>query len=212
MKINEIFHACNGESKFGGLATIFIRTYSCSLRCRWCDTPYSWQGNEFTDMSVCEIMEHIKKYNCKRITLTGGEPLLQHDALDLVQALVDARYQVEIETNGAVDISPYTKFDNVLITMDWKCKGSGEQSKMIDGNLDLLRPTDVIKFVVSSQQDLEEMEQVSLMTQAEAYVSPVFGEIELKDLIEYVLDHNLNDVRVQVQMHKIAYPVDMRGV
>lgn len=212
MKISELFCSINGESKYSGIRTIFIRTYGCNCFCSFCDSLYTLQGDDYKEMTVSDIVEDIEKYHCRRVTITGGEPLLQEDARDLVEALLRKHYFVEIETNGAVDISPYINYDNVLITMDWKCPSSKMNHKMIDDNLGYLRPTDVIKFVVGSQEDLQEMERISLMTLAESYVSPVFGKIELKDIAEYIINNGLNDVRMQLQLHKLCWDPNMRGV
>lgn len=216
MQINEIFVSLNGESVLSGLRTIFIRTYSCPLRCSYCDTKYSWEGNEFEIMPVPEIMDKIKDLNCKRVTLTGGEPLIQQDAPELIRALLNEGYHVEIETNGAVDLEPFVlEFDDedkLTYTMDWKCPSSGENGRMIHKNLDLLGFDDVIKFVVGSEPDLDEMRYISEKTNAQTFVSPVFGSIELKDIANYILDHEMNSARLQIQLHKIVWPVDMRGV
>lgn len=214
MLINEIFCSINGESKFSGYRTVFIRTYGCNLRCAWCDSAYSWQGNEFTEMSVEEIIEEVKKYDCMRVTYTGGEPLLQHDAIELIKALTLLGYEVEVETNGAVSVAPVLDlgFDTVLITMDWKCPSSGETSKMLADNLFILRPGDVVKCVVGSREDLDEVTRINGLTDATVYLSPVFGQIELKDLANYILDNGLNETRLQLQQHKFIWPADMRGV
>lgn len=212
MKISEIFLSINGESKYSGMRTIFIRAFGCNLRCSYCDSLYAIEGEEYKELSVDYILQYIRQYNCKRVTYTGGEPILQDDAKELVTRLLNEGYFVEIETNGAVDISPYAKYDNVLITMDWKCPSSKMNKAMLHKNLDLLRSSDVIKFVVGSQEDLQEMESISLMTLAETYVSPVFGAIELKDIAEYVINNGLNDVRMQLQTHKFIWDKDMRGV
>ena len=179
-----------------------------------CDTLYAIEGGEFTEMTVDEIVTKVDSYCCSRILLTGGEPLLQPDALDLVKELVADGYDVEIETNGAVDISPYVEMDpeRVLITMDWKCPSSGMNQLMLKDNLDLLRFTDAIKFVVADQKDIDEMNRISGLTAAETYVSPVFGKIEPKEIAEYIVNNQLNDTRLQLQQHKILYDPDMRGV
>lgn len=214
MKINEIFCSLNGESLFGGLRTVFIRTYGCQLRCSYCDTPYSWEGNEFVDKSVDEIIAEVDRFECTRVTLTGGEPLIQPDALDLIRALVTRGYTVEIETNGAVDVGPVKELmsSNVFITMDWKCASSGELDKMLPSNLRELDCDDVVKCVVGSKEDLDEMLRIKDLTFAQVYVSPVFGKIELADIANYLLDNKLNDVRFQLQQHKIIHDPNKRGV
>lgn len=214
MQINEIFCSINGESAKAGLRTVFIRTFGCNCFCSYCDTLYAVKGDDFKEMSIDEIMEEVNSFCCKRVTCTGGEPLLQHDMLDLVKRLIDENYEVEIETNGAVDIWPYVELDpeKVLITMDWKCPSSGMNHRMLQDNLGYLRYTDVIKFVVGTQEDLEEVNRVSGLTLAETYISPVFGMIEPKELAEYIIKNQLNDTRLQLQQHKVIWESNMRGV
>lgn len=215
MKINEIFCSINGESARAGLRTVFVRTYGCMAPfCSYCDTHYAIEGNEFTEMSVDEVIAEIEKFNCKRVTATGGEPLLQSGMESLVRELVNMDYEVEIETNGAVDISPYVEMnpDKVLITMDWKCPSSNMNHLMKKDNLDLLRFTDVIKFVVGDREDLKEVERISGLTLAETYISPVFGMIEPEELAEYIINNQLNDTRLQIQQHKVIWDCNMRGV
>lgn len=216
MKINEIFRSISGESKFAGAPAIFIRTFGCNLLCSFCDSLYAVQGADYKEMSIDDIMKEISQYDCKRIILTGGEPLIQQDSTDLISTLLENDYFVEIETNGAVNLEPYIdKFgdnENLLYTMDWKCPSSNMNSKMLANNLELLGSEDVVKCVVGSQEDLNEMERIVKQTEAQVFVSPVFGKIDPKDIVQYVLDNNLNTVRCQLQLHKYIWPVDMRGV
>lgn len=215
MKINEIFCSINGESRFAGLRTVFIRTFGCNILCNYCDTLYAVKGNDFKEMTVCEVIEEVDKYECKRVTLTGGEPLMQKDAIDLIDTLIQKGYTVEIETNGAVDLWPiilknYKK--KLLITMDWKCPGSDMRYRMIESNLKILRDRDVVKCVVSNKEDLDEMKRVTSLTRATVYASPVFGRIEPREIAEYVINEKLNNVVCQLQIHKFIWPADMRGV
>ena len=212
MQINEIFRSISGESIQAGRPAIFIRTFGCPCRCAYCDSLYSVEGTDFKTMTVNEVLAECKKYSTKYVVLTGGEPLIQKDALTLIGRLVSEGYQVEIETSGAVSIAGVVGWKNITVTMDWKCPSSGMLDKMIKENLALLQSSDVLKCVVGSKEDLKEMHLVSKLTKAQVFVSPVFGEIEPKEIVEYVLEHNLDDVRVQLQLHKIVYPVDMRGV
>lgn len=211
MKISEIFLSINGEGKFAGAPTIFVRVHGCNLRCSYCDSMYAVEGTDYTDMTVDDILEEVKLLSCNRVTLTGGEPLLQKDAIDLINVLIFNRYEVEIETNGAVDILNYVG-SNTTITMDWKCPSSGMVDRMNQRNLAMLRSSDVLKFVVGSLEDLHEMKRVSKQTQAQIFVSPVFGNIEPKDIVQYVLDNELYNVRVQLQLHKYIWDPDMKGV
>lgn len=211
MQINEIFRSISGESIQAGRPAIFIRTQHCPLRCSYCDTMYALEGNEFTNMTVDEIMEELNQYTTKYVVLTGGEPLIQPDAVDLVRKLITAGYSVEIETSGAVDIKEVSR-TSATVTMDWKCPSSGMRDKMLDDNLDELTTRDVLKCVVGSKEDLEEMAEVYRRTRAHVFASPVFGKIDPKEIVEYILDYNLDNIRFQLQLHKFIWPVDKRGV
>lgn len=215
MRISEIFKSINGEGKFAGYPSIFIRTHGCNISCSYCDSKYACLGHDYTTMSITDIMSEVEKLNCNRITLTGGEPLIQAHSFELVGRLLDRGYLVEIETNGAVDISDLTNVvanELCTITMDWKCPSSGMNSRMIASNLGNLRDTDVLKCVVGSMDDLDEMNRVRMLTSASVLVSPVFGKIDPKDIVKYLLDNDLNSVRFQLQIHKFIWPADMRGV
>lgn len=216
-KVNEIFCSIDGEGVRTGLSTVFIRLYGCNLKCSYCDTRYSCENNEYKEMTLLDILEKVLSYGVPRVTLTGGEPLIHEGVRDLINSLVLNDIEVNIETNGAVNLDKFWEFrytDRVIITMDYKCASSGMEDRMILSNLQLLQPKDVIKFVVSSYNELEKMEYILEESgcKARPYVSPVFGAIEPKELVQYVLDNNLNNVTVQVQLHKIIWNPNMRGV
>ena len=216
-KVNEIFVSIDGEGVRTGLPTVFIRLYGCNLKCSYCDTRYSCENRECKLMPLMDILEKVLSYNIPRVTLTGGEPLIHEGVKDLINSLVANDIEVNIETNGAVDLDDFWEYkynSKVIFTMDYKCASSGMEDKMKLLNLHLLQPKDVIKFVVSNYNELEKMEYILEESECKArpYVSPVFGAIDPKDLVEYVLDNNLNDVTVQVQLHKIIWNPNMRGV
>ena len=220
MKVNEIFKSISGESIEAGRLAIFIRLFGCQLACSYCDSTYACYGDDYVEMSISEILHKVNELHCNKIVLTGGEPLLQVDSYDLIYELVKSGYSVEIETNGAVDLFKLRYEtdilldypDKVIVTMDWKCPSSKMRHKMIPSNLSELRPTDVLKCVVGSKEDLDEMKRVSTLTAAQVFVSPVFGQIEPKDIVQYMIDNELNDVRFQLQIHKYVWPSNMRGV
>ena len=216
-KVNEIFASIDGEGIRTGLSAVFIRLYGCNLNCSYCDTRYSCENRDYTLMTLMDILEKVLSYNIPRVTLTGGEPLIHPGVKDLINSLVANNIEVNIETNGAVDLDDFWEYkynSKVIFTMDYKCASSGMEDKMKLLNLHLLQPKDVIKFVVSNYNELEKMEYILKESgcKARPYVSPVFGAIDPKDLVEYVLDNNLNDVTVQVQLHKIIWNPNMRGV
>lgn len=212
MLISEIFKSISGESWQAGYLATFVRTYGCPLNCSYCDSRYACDSNEYTLMSVDQIISVVEKMQCKRVILTGGEPLIQRDARALVVELSNAGYIVEIETCGAVDITDYLKIPNVYITMDWKSISSGMNDKMIPENLYVLREQDVLKFVVSNEEDLDDTVRIAADTDAQCFVSPVFGKIEPVDIVSYLMNNNLNDIRFQLQIHKIVWDKDKRGV
>ena len=216
-KVNEIFLSIDGEGCRTGLPVVFVRLYGCNLNCSYCDTRYSCEGQEYKEMSLYDILTEVLKYKVPRVTLTGGEPLIHPGVKDLITSLVANDIEVNIETNGAVDLDEFIEFkynSKVVFTMDYKCASSGMEDKMILSNLEFLQPKDVIKFVVSNYNEMEKMEYIleSSKCKAQPYVSSVFGAIEPKELVEYVLENKLNNVKVQVQLHKIIWEPTKRGV
>lgn len=232
MKICEMFSSIDGEGIRAGYPVTFIRTVGCSLRCIWCDSKYSYFEDEQTkEMSVDEIVKEVLRIGNKRVTLTGGEPLIQdlNEVVELVNQLYNHGIDVNIETNGSVSVEPIIKLRNslspsedhgIIITLDYKCPSSGMEDDMLLSNWDLLDSGDVIKFVVGNKQDLDKMKELltnrkSVFTKTpniSIFVSPVFGEIEPKTIVEYLLQNNLQDVRIQLQLHKFIWPPEMRGV
>ena len=216
-KVNEIFLSIDGEGYRTGLPVVFIRLYGCNLNCSYCDTRYSCEQQEYREMSLYDILVEVLSYGVPRVTLTGGEPLIHPGVKDLIKSLVANDIEVNIETNGAVDLDEFIEFkynSKVVFTMDYKCKSSGMEDKMILSNLEFLQPKDVIKFVVSNYNEMTKMEFIleSSKCKAQPYVSPVFGAIEPKELVDYVLDNKLNNVKVQVQLHKRIWNPNERGV
>lgn len=226
MQINEIFSSIDGEGIRTGYPVTFIRSQFCNLKCIYCDTMYSWDAKDengclqYTDMTVDEIVEKCKELKNRRITFTGGEPLIQKDAADLVNRLLDEDFEVNIETNGAVNLEEFDlkitskNLFNLIYTLDYKTASSGMEDKMILSNLEYIGTDDVLKFVVGSREELDRMREIVTKydIEAEIFISPVFGKIEPKELVEYILEHNLQNVRVQLQLHKIIWNPEMRGV
>ena len=211
MKVVEIFKSIDGEGIRVGYPVTFIRLAGCNLRCNYCDTKYSYEDEKFTEMTPQEIYIKVYKLGGKRITLTGGEPLIHKDVKVLVDLLIQKGYEVNIETNGSVDITLFLD-KHTIITMDYKCASSDMEDKMLLDNISKLRKQDVLKFVVSDDKDLDTVQRIYQNTKATVYISPVFGRIEPKQIVEYMLEHNMENCRVQVQLHKIIWNPEERGV
>ena len=211
MKVVEIFKSIDGEGIRVGYPVTFIRLAGCNLRCNYCDTKYSYEDEKFTEMTPQEIYIKVYKLGGKRITLTGGEPLIHKDVKVLVDLLIQKGYEVNIETNGSVDITLFLD-KHTIITMDYKCASSDMEDKMLLDNISKLRKPDVLKFVVSDDNDLDTVQRIYQNTKATVYISPVFGRIEPKQIVEYMLEHNMENCRVQVQLHKIIWNPEERGV
>ena len=211
MKVVEIFKSIDGEGIRVGYPVTFIRLAGCNLRCNYCDTKYSYENEKFTEMTPQEIYIQVYKLGGKRITLTGGEPLIHKDVKVLVDLLIQKGYEVNIETNGSVDITLFLD-KHTIITMDYKCASSDMEDKMLLDNISKLRKQDVLKFVVSDDNDLDTVQRIYQNTKATVYISPVFGRIEPKQIVEYMLEHNMENCRVQVQLHKIIWNPEERGV
>jgi 7-carboxy-7-deazaguanine synthase len=206
MKINEIFFSVQGEGLCSGLPTIFIRTTGCNLRCSYCDTKYAYcEGKE---TSIDDILSEISKFDCNRICITGGEPLMQQNLIELLQRL--KKYSVSIETNGSLSIAHLPK--EVMISLDIKCPSSGQTSKMKLENLDLLKDSDQVKFIMDTKEDYDFAKSIVLSKKvSNAIFSPV-GGLNAKEIVDNLLKDGLNDVRVGLQIHKIIWNPQKRGV
>ena len=224
MIINEIFKSIDGESRRAGELATFIRTSGCCLRCSYCDSEYTWEKEDScVDMTIDEIIDKCKELGATNITFTGGEPLIQKDSDELIEALSTEGFNVSIETCGAIDFTDRKWFKennpNVWVCVDYKCSSSGESDKMLPiTTFKNLRDDDVLKFVVGSEEDLNLAKQI--ITQLKnykcncyMYLSPVFGSIEPVTIVNYLIDNNLqNKIRFQLQLHKFVWPPETRGV
>lgn len=214
--VTEIFDSIDGEGKRTGLMAIFVRLAGCNLRCSYCDTAYSLSLADTAEaLTEEELLARIHAFPWKKITLTGGEPML-HPIRHLCEVLGKEGYEVNIETNGAVPLFQ-ERPQGTFYTMDFKCSGSGMKERMLEANFSFLGKEDVLKFVVSSQADMNEMKEIIRAhfhkgEDPAFYVSPVWGRIAPADLVEYVRRERLSDVRVQVQLHKIIWDPERRGV
>jgi 7-carboxy-7-deazaguanine synthase len=204
LRITEIFHSIQGESATIGWPTLFIRLTGCPLRCQYCDTSYAFKGGQ--KLSFEEILEKIRIYNCRRICITGGEPLAQANCYPLLTYLADHGYQLSLETSGAREVQSVDP--RVTIVMDLKTPDSLEADKNIYSNIEYLKPFDQIKFVICSEKDYlwakEIIHQYSIPKDVEILFSPSWGQIKAQQLAEWILKDEL-PVRFQLQLHKILW-------
>lgn len=218
-KIAEMFSSINGEGTHAGQLAFFIRFTGCNLNCSYCDTKWANVPDaKYTEMTADEILSEVKKSGIKNVTVTGGEPLIQQEIFPLLEMLCgDGRY-VEIETNGSADVSAVLKIkeNRPALTMDYKLPSSGMESHMRTENFDVLEKKDTVKFVAGSRADLERaleiIREFGLIEKCSVYISPVFGEIEPAEIVDFMLENKLNGVNVQLQLHKFIWDPNARGV
>lgn len=217
LRVTEIFHSIQGESTWAGLPCTFVRLTGCPLRCIWCDTEYSFHGGE--KISLEDILARVADLGCRLVEITGGEPLIHPNAFRLAGELLDRNFTVLVETSGAVDVGPLDPRAHKI--MDLKCPGSGEESKNLWANLNHLTGRDEVKFVLKDREDFDwacaairknglhrRVEEGAL---AAILFSSVWGDLELKALAEWTMAEGL-PVRLQLQLHKLIWDPDARGV
>lgn len=214
--ISEIFKSIEGEGIRTGLPVVFVRFGGCNLSCSYCDTEYAQNIVDCKMMSKEQILLDILSYNCDRVTFTGGEPLFA--GKDFIKWFLEKRphtMEVNIETNGSILI-PYWLNDQhrVIITMDYKCFSSGMSPKMVVENIKKLRTKDVLKFVVGDDKDLDQVVKLVIEHEPDCniYLSPVFGQMDLKKLAKFVIGHDTLNLRLGLQIHKFVWDPNTRGV
>jgi 7-carboxy-7-deazaguanine synthase len=212
LTVNEIFHSIQGESTHAGRPCVFVRLTACDLRCSWCDTAYAFY--EGSKMTLEDVLSLVREYDCEVVEITGGEPLLQKEVYPLMQRLLDEGRTVMIETGGHLAASGVPA--GVVRVIDVKCPGSGEDGKVHWANLEQIRPTDEIKFVLKDRGDYEYARDVvrrfDLTSRAAAVLfSPVHGVMSARQLAEWILADKLA-VRLQLQAHKFIWDPQTRGV
>jgi 7-carboxy-7-deazaguanine synthase len=212
LTVTEIYKSVQGESTWAGLPCIFVRLTGCHLRCVWCDTEYAFHGG--TKMTVDEIVDRCVELACPLVEITGGEPLLQKQCGTLAQCLLDRGLTVLCETSGALPIDRMPA--DVITIMDLKCPDSGECDKNDWSNIGRLSMRDEVKFVIAGRKDYEwsrdAVREHDLPARCHAVLfSPVFGSVDPRELVEWILEDEL-DVRFQLQMHKFIWPPDQKGV
>ena len=204
LKIYEIFHSLQGESSRIGLPTVFVRLTGCPMRCTYCDTEYAFSGG--SNMEVSTILNQVKTFETKYVTVTGGEPLAQKECHVLLKMLCDAGYSVSLETGGGMDIAPVD--ERVSVILDIKTPGSNEEKNMLWSNLAHLKSKDEMKFVLCGRSDYDWAKQkiiaLNLVDKCPIVFSPSFNELKPVDLAEWVLADQL-PVRMQIQLHKILW-------
>jgi 7-carboxy-7-deazaguanine synthase len=211
LKINEIYYSIQGESTKAGLPCVFVRLTFCNLRCTYCDTEYAFY--EGKDLSIADIKEEVRKYNCSLVEITGGEPLFQAESYILMKQLADDGFEVLLETGGSLPINNIDQ--RVKIIMDLKTPSSGMLKKNMYENINYLKKDDEVKFVIGSREDYlwskQIIEKYDLNKKNAILFSVVFGKLLPIELVNWILEDKLN-VRFQLQMHKFIWKPEERGV
>ncbi len=211
MKINELFYSIQGESTHAGRPCVFIRTSGCHLRCEWCDTAHAFY--EGVEVTLDAVMERVRSFGCPLVELTGGEPLLQRETPMLVTELLNEGYTVLVETSGSLDIRVLDP--RTIVIMDIKCPGSGMTDAMRWDNLEALKPTDEVKFVIKNRADYEWATELTkrhhLDRRCPVLFAPVFGVLDPEQLAGWLLADRL-PARLQLQQHKYIWEPNTRGV
>lgn len=218
-KVVEIFESINGEGKKAGQLALFIRFQKCNLNCSYCDTKWANKDDSpYSLMSLEELYKKVVESGIKNITITGGEPLLQENIEIFLKKLAEnPEISVEIETNGSVNLKKFREIKNgPSFTMDYKLPKSNMEKFMDLENFKYLTKKDTVKFVASDIDDLEKareiIEKYSLVEKCAVYISPVFGKIELSSIVDFMKKYNMNGVNMQLQIHKIIWDPEAKGV
>ena len=218
-KVVEIFESINGEGKKAGQLALFIRFQKCNLNCSYCDTKWANSDTSpYTLMSLEELYNKVIESGIKNITITGGEPLLQENIGEFLKKLSkNLELNVEIETNGSVNLKRFSEIENPpSFTMDYKLPSSNMEKYMDFDNFQYLTEKDTVKFVAGDINDLEKareiVEKYSLVGKCSVYISPVFGKIELSSIVDFMKKYKMNGVNMQLQIHKIIWDPEAKGV
>lgn len=211
MKVCEIFKSIQGESSYAGMPCTFIRLTGCNLRCSYCDTTYAYY--EGRELSEDAIISEVWRAGISLVEITGGEPLLQREVYHLVKRLLDEGYTVLVETNGSQRINDIDR--RAVVILDIKTPGSGMSEEMDFSNLDTIKSSDEIKFVITSRIDYEWskeiIERYRLMDKCHLLLSPAFGILPPEDLSRWLLEDGLK-VRLNLQLHKYIFSPERKGI
>lgn len=213
----EKFVSINGEGERAGEPAVFIRLAGCPLRCSYCDTGYALSYDSPCELMTAEdICAYIMETGITNVTLTGGEPLAAEGIDILLAQLSGLPVRLEIETSGAVDISVCRVSPSAVVTVDYKLPSSGMESRMVIKNFTVLEPEDTVKFVAGSREDLdrtlEVIREYHLTEKCHVHISPVWGKLSPSEIADFIVGNRLNGVRLQMQIHKIVWDPNRRGV
>ena len=204
LRLTEIFRSLQGEADSAGFPTVFVRLTGCPLRCRYCDTAYAFQGGAWATQE--EVLRKVLDYDTRHVCVTGGEPLAQKGCLALLRSLCDAGLRVSLETSGAMSLAGVDP--RVVLVVDVKTPGSGEESRNRYDELGRLRPTDQVKFVICSREDYEwsraKLEELGLAARCTVLFSPSHEQLPPGQLADWLLEDHL-PVRFQIQLHKYLW-------
>lgn len=204
MKVCEIFTSIQGESSYAGMPCTFIRMTGCNLRCSYCDTKYAY--NEGRELSEEDIIGEVRRYGISLVEITGGEPLLQKEVFHLIKKLLDEKYKVLTETNGSMNIKDVDK--RAVVILDIKTPGSGMSEKMDLSNLENIKSTDEIKFVITNRTDYEWSKDIiyryNLINNCRLLLSPAYGILPPEDLARWMVEDKLK-ARLNLQLHKYIF-------
>jgi len=207
MLVYEIFKSIQGESTYAGLPCVFVRLAGCNLSCSWCDTPYARVPDEAIEMTIAEVIEEAGGFDCPLVEITGGEPLMQEEAIELAGALLESGYRVLIETNGSVALSGLDP--RVVKIVDVKCPSSGHAGSFLIKNLECISPEDELKFVIGNREDYDSavrfIEDFLRGRTEKVLFAPVRPHLSPAELSDWILKDGLR-VRLQLQLHSYIWP------
>jgi 7-carboxy-7-deazaguanine synthase len=204
LKITEIFYSLQGEADTAGIPTTFVRLTGCPLRCQYCDTAYAFHGGEWWELEA--ILARVQELGAKHVCVTGGEPLAQKSCIDLLRALAERGHRVSLETSGAMSLEAVDP--RVVMVVDVKTPGSGEESRNRYDELGRLQAKDLVKFVICGREDYEwsraKIAELDLPSRCSVLFSPSHEQLPARDLADWILEDRLR-VRLQIQLHKYLW-------